>query len=114
MYKNIATRIPEAITKEIAYLAKERQVDTSKIVRELLTSAVKEKIIEIALEKYSKRQVSLGKAAELAKIPLADFMKILVKDFSGASAGGHVPAAGGYFPLRYKEEFRRRLGVPLN
>ena len=76
MYKNIATRIPEAITKEIAYLAKERQVDTSKIVRELLTSAVKEKIIEIALEKYSKRQVSLGKAAELAKIPLADFMKI--------------------------------------
>ena len=38
--------------------------------------ANKEKLIELALEKYSKRLVSLGKAAELAKIPLADFMKI--------------------------------------
>ena len=28
-----------------------------------------------ALEKYSKRAVSLGRAAEIAKIPIADFMK---------------------------------------
>lgn len=35
----------------------------------------KEKLVDLALEKYAKRVVSVGRAAELAKIPLADFMK---------------------------------------
>ena len=38
-----------------------------------------ENLLSKALEKYSKREVSLGKAAELAKMPLADFMKIVAK-----------------------------------
>ena len=36
-------------------------------------------LLSKALEKYSKREVSLGRAAELAKIPLADFMEIAAK-----------------------------------
>ena len=44
------------------------------MIRELLSNAVKEKLIGLALEKYSKREVSLGRAAELARIPLSDFM----------------------------------------
>ncbi|HLC53877.1 MAG TPA: UPF0175 family protein [Candidatus Nanoarchaeia archaeon] len=34
-------------------------------------------ILEFALEKYSNKKVSLGKAAEIANMPLSDFMKIL-------------------------------------
>ena len=69
------------------------------MIRELLSSGVKEKLAELALEKYSKREVSLGRAAELAKMPLADFMvkvsdrkmpinysiESLEKDFKAAS-----------------------------
>ncbi|MBI2101075.1 UPF0175 family protein [Candidatus Woesearchaeota archaeon] len=74
MYGNIAARVPETILKDIDYVAKEENTDKSKVIREMLSNAVKEKLMELALEKYSKRKVSLGRAAELAKMPLADFM----------------------------------------
>lgn len=86
MSENVAARIPEDVAKDINYLAKEENTDKSKIIRELLTDAVKEKLIEIALEKYARREVSLGKAAELARIPLSDFM---------------VRAAEGKLPVNY-------------
>ena len=60
--------------KDIDYVAMEEKTDKSKVIRELLSSAVKERITDLALEKYFKRNVSLGRAAELAKISLADFM----------------------------------------
>lgn len=76
MYENIGTRIPKHMVKEIEYLAYEENSDKSKIVRDLLVVALKNKLFEVALEKYSRREVSLGRAAELAKMPLADFMKM--------------------------------------
>ena len=76
MYENVGTRISKQMVKEIEYLAYEEKSDKSKIVRDLLATALKNKLFEVALEKYSKREVSLGRAAELAKMPLADFMKM--------------------------------------
>ena len=76
MYENIGARVPEDVVKDIEYVAIEERTDKSKVVRELLFHAVKQKLIDLALEKYSKRLVSLGRASELARMPLADFMKI--------------------------------------
>jgi predicted HTH domain antitoxin len=74
MYENIAARIPERTARDIDYVAKEENTDKSKVIRELLFDAVKSKLLELALQKYSKREVSLGRAAELAKMRLSDFM----------------------------------------
>ena|SRR3989344_2351237 len=76
MKESIGTRVSNDIAKDIEYLAKEGRVDKSKIIRELLALAVKEKLLDLALDKYSKREVSLGRAAELAKLSLTDFMKV--------------------------------------
>ncbi|MDP4039313.1 MAG: UPF0175 family protein [Candidatus Pacearchaeota archaeon] len=76
MYENIGTRISKDILKDIEYLAKEEKTDKSKIMRELLDLAVKNKLFEIALEKYFKREISFGRAAELSRLPLSDFMKM--------------------------------------
>ena len=54
---------------------KEEKTDKSKIMRMLLSEAVKRRLTDLAMQKYSKRAVSLGRAAELACIPLVDFMK---------------------------------------
>ena len=86
MYENVAARIPESIVKDIDYVAQEENTDKSKVIRELLSSGVKDKLADLALEKYSKREISLGRAAELAKMPLADFM---------------VKAAGRKIPINY-------------
>ena len=74
MYVNIAARVPEEIVKGINYVAEEENTDKSKVIRELLSEGVKSKLLELSLKKYSKRVISLGRAAELAKMPLADFM----------------------------------------
>ena len=89
MYENVAARVPETIVKDIDYVAQEENTDKSKVIRELLSNAVKEKLIVLALEKYSKREISLGRAAELAKLPLADFM---------------VKAADRKIPINYSVE----------
>lgn len=72
----IGTRIADDTFQNLEYVAQEENVDKSKVMRELLAQAIKEKLVDLALYKYAKRTVSLGKAAELAKIPLADFMRI--------------------------------------
>lgn len=74
MSETVASRLPESVVRDIDYVAEEEKTDKSKVVRELLSKAVNEKLLDMALEKYSKRLVSLGKAAELARTPLADFM----------------------------------------
>src|SRR3989338_5811562 len=79
MYENIGARIPKEIRKDIEYVAKEEQTDKSKIIRDLLIEAIKTKIIQLAIEKYRRREVSIGKAAELARIPISEFMRILVE-----------------------------------
>ena len=89
MYENIAARIPESVVRDIDYVAMEEKTDKSKVIRELLSGAVKERVIDLALEKYSKKKVSLGRAAELARIPLADFM---------------LKAAERQIPLNYSAE----------
>ncbi|MBI2143332.1 UPF0175 family protein [Candidatus Woesearchaeota archaeon] len=76
MYENVAARVPESVVKDIGFVAKEEGTDKSKVIRELLSTAVREKLLELALEKYSKRLVSLGRASELARVPLADFLKV--------------------------------------
>lgn len=74
MYENVAARIPESVLRDLDFVAKEQKTDKSKVIRELLSEAVEKRLIDLALEKYSKRIVSLGRAAELARLPLADFM----------------------------------------
>ncbi|MEK6869759.1 MAG: UPF0175 family protein [Nanoarchaeota archaeon] len=76
MFENVGARVSETVVKDIKYVAEQEKTDKSKVIRELLSEAVKKKLIDLALEKYSEREVSLGRAAELARLPLADFMKI--------------------------------------
>ena len=98
MYNNIAARIPESVVEDLDFLAKEENTDKSKVIRELLSGAVKKKLIDIALEKYSKREISMGKAAEIAKISISDFMlkasgKGIVANYSAESLEKDFKAA---------------------
>lgn len=76
MYENVGTRIPEELVKDIEYLSREEQTDKSRVIRELLTVAIKKKFLDLALEKYFEKKISIGRAAELAKVSIVDFMKI--------------------------------------
>lgn len=79
MGQGVIARVPEEVKKDIELFAKIEHTDKSDIIRKLLVNAIKQKRLEYALQEYAKRSASLGKAAELAKIPLSDFIIIAAK-----------------------------------
>ena len=79
MAQGVVARVPAEIRKDIEFFAKQEQTDKSTIIRKLLASAVKQKRIDYALKEYAERRVSLGRAAELARMPISDFMEEAVK-----------------------------------
>ena len=77
--KVITIRIQDDLLKEIDSLAKEMGVDRSDLIRMLLMKSLREEKISRALRMYVNDEVSLERAAEIAGIPLADFIIELIK-----------------------------------
>ena len=77
--KVITIRIPEAILNTIDKIAKEQNMDRSDIIRTLIINGLKEYLIKTAIEKYKNDEITLEKAAEIANIPLSDFIIELKK-----------------------------------
>lgn len=89
MAEGVVARVPAEVKKDIEFFAKQEQTDKSTIIRKLLTSAVRQKRLDYALQEYAERKASLGRAAELAKMPIADFM---------------MEAAKHHIPMNYSVE----------
>jgi predicted HTH domain antitoxin len=73
MTKTMSIRMDRENFEFLSELTKEERSDLSKTVRELVTRGR----ILLAVEKYRDGEVSLGKAAELAGLPLGQMMKTL-------------------------------------
>jgi predicted HTH domain antitoxin len=75
MTKTMSIRIDRENFEFLRELTREERSDLSKTVRELVTRGR----ILLAVEKYRDGEVSLGKAAELAGLPLGQMMKTLAE-----------------------------------
>lgn len=73
---NIVARVPEEVSFDIDFFAKEEQVDKSTEIRLLLARATQEKLVDYALLKYKNREITLWKAARMARVPLSKMMTI--------------------------------------
>lgn len=77
MDKTISVRIEHEKLAEIKDISKEEKRKNSEILREALELGIRQKKLSMALEKYRKREVSIGKASEIAGIPISRFMDAL-------------------------------------
>ena len=77
MGATVAVRIEKEMLAGIKAISKEENRKNSEVLREALDLGLREKKLAIALEKYKNKQVSVGKAAELADVPLSTFLDIL-------------------------------------
>lgn len=75
--KLTSIRLPIEIEIEIDRLAKIKDTNKSKLIRELIMLGIKEIKLEMALALYVKGRVSLWKAATLAEISLWGMMEIV-------------------------------------
>jgi predicted HTH domain antitoxin len=75
MSKTMSIRMDRDNYEFLQDITKEERSDLSKAVRDLVTRGR----ILLAVERYKKGEASLGKAAELAGLPLGQMMTILTE-----------------------------------
>ncbi len=75
MAKTMSIRMDEENYQFVRRLAKDEKADLSRAVRELVDKGR----IMLAVERYRARQVSLGRAAELAGLPVGLMMELLAE-----------------------------------
>ena len=75
MTKTMSIRMDRDNYEFLAAISKEERSDLSKAVRDLVTRGR----ILLAVERYKQGEASLGKAAELAGLPVGQMMTILAE-----------------------------------
>jgi predicted HTH domain antitoxin len=75
MGKVISVRINKRLEEVINKFSVEKQREQSDIIRELIENGS----IFLAIEGYTKGKYSIGKAANLANIPLSEFMDLITE-----------------------------------
>lgn len=77
MAETISVRIGRGELSEIGKLSKEQKRTRSDILREVLEKGIREKKLELALERYRNNEATASKAAGIAGLPLSRFLDIL-------------------------------------
>lgn len=72
--RTISIRIPIEEYEELKRLTLDTGLGRSTVLREVLDRGIQDKKLDLAIEKYRKREVTLWKAARIAGIPLSKFL----------------------------------------
>jgi len=79
MSERLSIIIPTELKQDLEALKSRLHLDQSTLIRLLLSGAVQEKKVEIAVEEYRTGKKSLGKSAEFAGLSLWEFIDELHK-----------------------------------
>ena len=77
MAETVSVRIDSNDLHEIDTLAKYEKQSKSDVLRDILARGIEEKRLEIALERFQKKEFSAWKASRFAALPLTHFLDIL-------------------------------------
>jgi predicted HTH domain antitoxin len=67
-------RLDEDLIKEFEELAKQENLDRSALVRKILIEGLQQERLNFALQKYMLKEISLERAAEIARISLHELI----------------------------------------
>ena len=74
MTKQMNLRLDEDLIKEFEELAKLENLDRSALVRKILIEGLQQERLNFALQKYMLKEISLERAAEIARISLHELI----------------------------------------
>lgn len=75
--KHVTARVPDNLYEEIEKVQDEEKTDMSTTVKRLLEEGIENWKISNAVERYRRGDVSMGRGAEIAGVPVWEFMEIL-------------------------------------
>ena len=78
--KSISIRIPVEDYEELKRISDDSGIGRSTVIRDVLERGIRDKKLDIAIDKYRKHEITLWKAARMAGIPLTKFIDILAKE----------------------------------
>ncbi len=73
----VSVRIPKSQVREIEELAAKKGVDKSSIIRELLSSAIREEKLKEVLEQLRMRKITVWKAAKIVGVTYREMLNFL-------------------------------------
>ncbi len=74
MTKQMNLRLDEDLIKEFEELAKEENLDRSALVKKILLEGLQQERLNFALQKYMLKEISIERAAEIAKISIHEII----------------------------------------
>ena len=77
MEETISVRLPKKDLSLIGEISKEKNVTKSTALRGVVHNGRKEEMLELALDKYRKEEITASRGAKIAGIPLTKFLDIL-------------------------------------
>ncbi len=72
-------RLSVDLDTELERMARLKDTDKSKLIRDLIIIGIKEKILQEALFSYSKGKITMWKAARMAGLSLWEMMEIIAE-----------------------------------
>ena len=78
--RTISIRIPVEEFEELKRLSDDSGVGRSTVLRDVLERGIRDKKLDLAIEKYRKREITLWKAARMADLPLTKFIEMLADE----------------------------------
>lgn len=77
MEETISVRIGKEELIEIERISEYAKLGKSVILRSVIEIGIREKMLEIALDKFQKNEATAAKAAKIAGVSLSEFLEIL-------------------------------------
>ena len=74
MTKQMNLRLDEDLIKEFEELAEQENLDRSALVRKILIEGLQQERLNFALQKYMIKEISIERAADIARISLHDLI----------------------------------------
>ena len=72
-------RLDEDLIKEFEELAEEENLDRSSLVRKILIEGLQQERLNIAIQKYTLKEISIERGAEIAKLSMHEFIQKLTQ-----------------------------------
>ena len=79
MTEQLNLRINKEIVKDLENLAEESNLDRTALARKILIEGLQREKLNLAIQKYINKEISIERAAEISGLPLYELLEIFSK-----------------------------------
>jgi predicted HTH domain antitoxin len=79
MTEQLNIRVDKSIVQEFEDLAKQEQLDRAALVKKVMLLGLQHERLSLAIQKYAMQEVSVERAAEIAKVSVHEMLALLAK-----------------------------------